>query len=146
MVVPTRCATEPGTSQVFLSETPWRRESGQLQLRLQCSFLRVWASAELTALPPPPVSVSPLAVRDSRRAYGSSRHPWATSRRYPLPARSGNSTRRRDPPDPAGDSRRPLAPAPEAAPLDFVYPLALALTLRTLSDQRKGKCRWPLSV
>jgi hypothetical protein len=44
-------------------------------------------------------------------------------------------------PDPAGDSRRPQAPAPEAAPLDFLYPLALALTLRALSDQRKGKCR-----
>ena|GEM_PF-747989 len=29
---------------------PWRRESGQLLLRLRCSFLRVWASAELAAL------------------------------------------------------------------------------------------------
>jgi hypothetical protein len=29
---------------------PRRRESGQLLLRLRCSFLRVWASAELAAL------------------------------------------------------------------------------------------------
>jgi hypothetical protein len=31
--------------------------------------------------------------------------------------------------DPAGGSRRPQAPAPEAVPLDFLCPLALALTL-----------------
>jgi hypothetical protein len=41
--------------------------------------------------------------------------------------------------DPAGDSRRPQAPAPEAVPLDFLYPLALALTLtRTFPAGRKG--------
>ena len=48
---------------------PRLRESGQLLLRLRCSFLRVCASAELPALTPPPMSVSPLAVRVPRWAY-----------------------------------------------------------------------------
>lgn len=39
-----------------------RRESGQLLLRLRCSCLRVWASAELTALTAAP-SVSPTSGR-----------------------------------------------------------------------------------
>ena len=47
---------------------PRRRESGQLLLRLRCSFLRVWAYAELPALTPPPMSASPLAVRVPRWA------------------------------------------------------------------------------
>ena len=54
---------------------PRRRESGQLLLRLRCSFLRACASTELPALTPPPTSLSPLAVRAPRWASRLALHP-----------------------------------------------------------------------
>jgi hypothetical protein len=59
---------------------PRLRESGQLLLRLRCSFLRVCASAELPALTPPPMSVSPLAVRVPRPGLALTPTPLFTSR------------------------------------------------------------------
>jgi hypothetical protein len=61
--------------QVVSTEGPRRCESGQLLLRLRCSFLRVWAYAELSALTAASIPVSPLAVRVPRWAYGSPFHP-----------------------------------------------------------------------
>jgi len=54
---------------------PRLRESGQLLLRLRCSFLRVWAYAELPALTPPPSQSDLWPSMLRARPDGSPLHP-----------------------------------------------------------------------
>jgi hypothetical protein len=86
--------TEPGRFAGTVA--PRLRESGQLLLRLRCSFLRACASAELAALTPPPKSPWPLAGKCPVPLLGCTRPgPGSLSgqtpgivRAYPDPARA----------------------------------------------------------